>query len=304
MPGVRLKQPPRVMKTARALLAIFTVILVAVATNASAQQASASDSSAAPAAAPAAAPDEDTNNAELAKKLSNPIADLVSLPFQFNWENGIGPLDLTRYILNIQPVMPFTLNKKVNMIVRVIAPIVSQPAPQVPGGVAASGVSDVLTSFFFSPSKSAVIWGVGPVVSVPSTTVPTLGTEKWSAGPTAVVLKQEGGLTYGALVNQVWSFAGNASREDVSQMFLQPFVAYTTSGAWTFTAQSESTANWQIDGDGRWNVPINGLVAKLSSFGTFPASYQLGGGYFVVHPDNGATWKIRAAITILLPRKK
>jgi len=292
------------MKTARALLAIFTVILVAVATNASAQQASASDSSAAPAAAPAAAPDEDTNNAELAKKLSNPIADLVSLPFQFNWENGIGPLDLTRYILNIQPVMPFTLNKKVNMIVRVIAPIVSQPAPQVPGGVAASGVSDVLTSFFFSPSKSAVIWGVGPVVSVPSTTVPTLGTEKWSAGPTAVVLKQEGGLTYGALVNQVWSFAGNASREDVSQMFLQPFVAYTTSGAWTFTAQSESTANWQIDGDGRWNVPINGLVAKLSSFGTFPASYQLGGGYFVVHPDNGATWKIRAAITILLPRKK
>jgi hypothetical protein len=190
------------------------------------------------------------------------------------------------------------------MIVRVIAPIVSQPAPQVPGGVAASGVSDVLTSFFFSPSKSAVIWGVGPVVSVPSTTVPTLGTEKWSAGPTAVVLKQEGGLTYGALVNQVWSFAGNASREDVSQMFLQPFVAYTTSGAWTFTAQSESTANWQIDGDGRWNVPINGLVAKLSSFGTFPASYQLGGGYFVVHPDNGATWKIRAAITILLPRKK
>jgi len=292
------------MKTARALLAIFTVILVAVATNASAHQASASDSSAAPAAAPAAAPDEDTNNAELAKKLSNPIADLVSLPFQFNWENGIGPLDLTRYILNIQPVMPFTLNKKVNMIVRVIAPIVSQPAPQVPGGVAASGVSDVLTSFFFSPSKSAVIWGVGPVVSVPSTTVPTLGTEKWSAGPTAVVLKQEGGLTYGALVNQVWSFAGNASREDVSQMFLQPFVAYTTSGAWTFTAQSESTANWQIDGDGRWNVPINGLVAKLSSFGTFPASYQLGGGYFVVHPDNGATWKIRAAITILLPRKK
>ena len=304
MPGVRLAQPPRVMKTARALLAIFTVILVAVATNASAQQASASDSSAAPAAAPAAAPDEDTNNAELAKKLSNPIADLVSLPFQFNWENGIGPLDLTRYILNIQPVMPFTLNKKVNMIVRVIAPIVSQPAPQVPGGVAASGVSDVLTSFFFSPSKSAVIWGVGPVVSVPSTTVPTLGTEKWSAGPTAVVLKQEGGLTYGALVNQVWSFAGNASREDVSQMFLQPFVAYTTSGAWTLTAQSESTANWQIDGDGRWNVPINGLVAKLSSFGTFPASYQLGGGYFVVHPDNGATWKIRAAITILLPRKK
>jgi hypothetical protein len=199
--------------------------------------------------------------------------------------------------------MPFALSDRLNMIVRVIAPIVSQPAP-VAGGVAASGVSDVLTSFFFSPTKSALVWGIGPVVSVPSTTVPTLGTEKWSAGPTAVVLKQEGGLTYGALVNQVWSFAGNVSREDVSQMFLQPFVAYTTQGAWTYTVQSESTANWQIDGDGRWNVPLNVLVAKLSTFGTFPASYLLGGGYFVVHPDNGATWKIRAAITILLPRKK
>ena len=244
-----------------------------------------------------------SENAELAKKLSNPIADLVSLPFQFNWENGIGPLDQTRYILNIQPVMPFSLNEDVNMIVRVIAPIVSQPAPLVPGGVATSGVSDVLTSFFFAPTGSPLVWGVGPVVSVPSTSVPALGTEKWSAGPTAIVLKQQGGLTYGALVNQVWSFAGNVSRADVSQMFLQPFVAYTTTGAWTYTLQSESTANWEVNSSDRWNVPINGLVAKLSTFGTFPASYTLGGGWFVVHPDNGATWKIRAAITILLPRK-
>jgi len=290
------------MKGATVLSAMLAIGLLAG--TASAQRASASDPAAASAAAPPPAAAEGTDNAELAKKLSNPIADLVSLPFQFNWENGIGPLDLTRYILNIQPVMPFSLNPKTNMIVRVIAPIVSQPAPPVPGGVAASGVSDVLASFFFSPTKSAVVWGIGPVVSVPSTTVPTLGTEKWSAGPTAVVLKQEGGLTYGALVNQVWSFAGNASREDVSQLFLQPFVAYTTKDAWTYTIQSESTGNWKIDGDGRWNVPINGLVAKLATFGTFPASYQLGGGYFVVHPDNGATWKIRAAITILMPRKK
>ena len=292
------------MKGPNVLLAMLAIGLLAGTGTTSAQQAGASDPAAASAAAPPPAAAEGTDNAELAKKLSNPIADLVSLPFQFNWENGIGPLDLTRYILNIQPVMPFSLNTKTNMIVRVIAPIVSQPAPPVPGGVPASGVSDVLTSFFFSPTKSAVVWGIGPVISVPSTTVPTLGTEKWSAGPTAVVLKQEGGLTYGALVNQIWSFAGNADREDVSQMFLQPFVAYTTKDAWTYTIQSESTGNWEIDGDGRWNIPLNVLVAKVSTFGTFPASYQLGGGYFVVHPDNGATWKIRATITILMPHKK
>jgi hypothetical protein len=117
----------------------------------------------------------ETDNAELAKKLSNPISDLVSLPFQFNWENGIGSLDETRYILNIQPVMPFSLNQDTNLIVRVIAPIVSQP-PAV-AGVPVSGVSDILASFFLSPVKGATTWGIGPAVSVPSTSLPALGTE-------------------------------------------------------------------------------------------------------------------------------
>jgi len=250
---------------------------------------------------PAAAPATETDGAELAKKLNNPISDLFSVPFQFNWENGIGTPDQTRYILNIQPVMPFKLDDEVNMIVRVIAPIVSQPP--IAGGVGASGVSDVLASFFLSPSKGSITWGIGPAVSVPSTSVPALGTEKWSAGPTGVVLKQHGGWTYGALVNQIWSFAGNPNRANVNQMFLQPFVAYTTQNLWTITGQSETTADWQVDTPNRWNVPINVLAAKLATFGTFPASYQFGGGYFVVKPDNGATWKVRAAITILLPKK-
>ena len=260
----------------------------------------AQDQSATP-PAPAAAPATETDGAELAKKLNNPISDLFSVPFQFNWENGIGTPDQTRYILNIQPVMPFKLDDDVNMIVRIIAPIVSQPP--IAGGVGASGVSDVLASFFLSPSKGSITWGIGPAVSVPSTSVPALGTEKWSAGPTGVVLKQQGGWTYGALVNQIWSFAGNPNRANVNQMFLQPFVAYTTQNLWTITGQSETTADWQVDTPNRWNVPINVLAAKLATFGTFPASYQFGGGYFVVKPDNGATWKVRAAITILLPKK-
>ena len=104
--------------------------------------------------------------------------------------------------------------------------------------------------------------------------------------------------------HQVWSFAGNEDRDKVSQMFLQPFVAYTTTSLWTFTGQSEATANWEVDSPNRWNVPINVLAARLASFGTFPASYQFGGGYFVVKPANGATWKVRAAITVLMPKKK
>jgi hypothetical protein len=180
---------------------------------------------------------------ELAKKLSNPISDLVSLPFQLNWEQGVGPNDQTRFILNVQPVVPFSLNADWNMIARVILPLVSQP-PLVADGTPEFGISDVLASVFFSPAKGSIVWGVGPAISLPSTTIPTLGTEKWSAGPTAVVLKQSGPWTYGALWNQIWSFSGNSQRDSVNQMFLQPFLAYTTATAVTINLQSESTANW------------------------------------------------------------
>lgn len=241
--------------------------------------------------------------AELAKKLSNPISNLVSVPFQFNWEQKVGPNQDTRFVLNVQPVMPFTLTRDVNLIARVIVPLVSQPA-LVAGGAPTFGVSDVLTSFFLSPSRpSSFTWGVGPVISFPSTSEPTLGTGKWSVGPTAVALKQSGPWTVGALWNQVWSVGGQKQRKEVSQMFLQPFVAYNTKSLWTFTVQSETTANWEAT-DEKWTVPVNLIFSKLSSFGPFPASYSFGLGVFAAHPETGPTWKLRGAITILLPRKK
>ena len=238
---------------------------------------------------------------ELARKLANPISDLVSVPFQFNWEQNVGINDETRFVLNVQPVIPFSISTDWNMITRVIVPLVSQPS-LFEGGAPASGVSDIVTSFFFSPKAGALIWGVGPVVSLPSTSIPTLGTGKWSAGPTVVVLKQTGPWTVGALWNQLWSFAGNDARNDVNQMFLQPFLAYQANRTVTFTVQSETSANWKVEED-RWTIPINVVVSKLSTFGVFPASYQLGVGGFPVHPATGPSWKIRGAIVILLPRR-
>jgi hypothetical protein len=242
-------------------------------------------------------------SAELAKKLSNPVSDLVSVPFQFNCEANVGPSELTRFVLNVQPVMPFSLNEDWNLIARLIMPFVSQP-PLSQGDSAASGISDITASFFFSPNKvSSFIIGVGPAVVLPSTSEPTLGSGKWSAGPTAVVLKQTGPWTYGALWNQVWSFSGDPNRTDVNQMFLQPFLAYQATQTVTLTAQSEMTGNWKADNQ-KWTIPINFLVAKLSSFGVFPASYQIGFGAFPVHADVGPSWKIRGAIVILLPRTR
>ncbi|MGE5832945.1 MAG: transporter [Acidobacteriota bacterium] len=239
---------------------------------------------------------------DLAKQLSNPVSSLVSMPFQFNWEQNVGPDKQTRFILNVQPVMPFALNSDWNLIARVIVPFVSQP-PLFDGGSPAFGVSDILASFFVSPSHSRIIWGVGPEISLPSTTITTLGTEKWSAGPTVVVVKQTGLWTLGALWNQIWSFSGNPDRADVNQMFLQPFLSYQATKTLTLTLQSETSANWEID-DGRWTIPINVVVSKLSTFGSFPASYQFGFGGFAVHPDTGPSWKVRSAIVILLPRRQ
>jgi hypothetical protein len=270
------------------VLTIGLAILLCIATASGAQQ---------PAAAPAQGNAED-----LARKLANPISDLVSVPFQFNWEQDVGPNKATRFILNVQPVMPFAMSKDWNLIARVIVPFVSQPA-LVEGGSPAFGVSDVFASLFFSPSRPGVTWGVGPAISLPSTSIASLGTEKWSAGPTVVVLKQSGKMTYGALWNQVWSFSGNSQRADVNQMFLQPFFAYQATRTLTVTLQSETTANWEAEED-RWTVPVNVILAKLSSFGVFPASYQLGIGGFAAHPEIGPSWKVRGAIVILLPRRQ
>jgi len=249
-----------------------------------------------------AAPPPAHEGADLAKKLANPVSDLVSVPFQFNWEQNVGPHDDTRFILNVQPVMPFSLTKDLNLIARVIVPLVSQPALS-DSGAPTFGVSDVLTSFFISPKGGSLTWGVGPVISFPSTSEPTLGSGKWSVGPTFVVLKQTGPWTVGALFNQIWSVAGSDERNDVNQMFLQPFVAYNTKSLWTITLQSETTANWEAEDD-KWTVPVNLIFSKLSHFGPFPASYQMGFGVFAAHPDSGPTWKIRGAIVILLPSKK
>jgi hypothetical protein len=248
--------------------------------------------------------DAQAQNADLAKQLSNPISSLVSVPFQFNWEQNVGTSDGTRFVLNVQPVIPFSMNQDWNLIVRLIAPFVSQPA-LVEGELPAGGISDITTSFFISPAKSTrFIWGAGPVIVLPSTSEPTLGTGKWSAGPTIVVLKQTGPWTVGALWNQVWSFSGDSTRSDVNQMFLQPFLAYQATRTITLTLQSETTANWNAENGDRWTVPINFLVSKLSSFGPFPASYQMGFGGFPAHPTIGPSWKIRGAIVLLLPRTR
>jgi hypothetical protein len=260
---------------------------------------------AAPASPTPAEPAAGDDSEELAKKLSNPIANLVSVPFQFNWDAGVGPEDATRFLLNVQPVVPFSISRDWNLIGRWILPMLSQPALS-PGGESEFGFGDIVFSTFFSPKESSITWGVGPVFGLPTTTEPTLGSGKWQAGPTLVVLQQSGPWTYGALANHLWSFAdtGDVERGDVSNTFVQPFIAYATPKGITYSINAEAGYNWKAADDQELTLPINLSISKITRFGPFPMSLGAGAGYYVEHPDIGPEWKLRTIFTLILPRSK
>ncbi|MGE0649028.1 MAG: transporter [Gammaproteobacteria bacterium] len=255
------------------------------------------------AALPAAAGAQDgaDDAEELAKKLSNPVASLISLPLQSNFDFDIGPSDGWRYQLNVQPVIPVSLNEDWNVISRTILPVIYQD-DVFPGAGDQFGLGDVTQSLFFTPKKplfGSLILGVGPAFLIPTATDELLGTEKFGIGPTLVALTQAGPWTIGILTNHIESVAGDDDRADVSATFIQPFLAYNTKDAWTFTIQTESSYDWEA---GHWSVPINGIVSKLVSLGGQRVS--LGGGvrYWAESPDSGPEgFAARLVVTFLFP---
>jgi hypothetical protein len=239
--------------------------------------------------------------AELAKKLSNPIAALISVPIKMNWDTGIGAADADRTTLLVQPVIPFDLNSDWNLISRTIVPIIRAQSPVV-GGKTESGVGDVLQSLFFSPkapTSSGWIWGAGPVLLLPTASNNAVGGQKWGAGPTAVFLKQDSGWTYGLLTNHVWSFAGSSNRADVSATFLQPFLSFTNKTYTTFGLNTESTYDWK---NSQWTVPINLTVSQLVKFGSQPVSFTAGYRNYVEKPVGGPNWGLSFSVTFLFPK--
>jgi len=249
---------------------------------------------------------KELSTAEIAKQLQNPVAALISVPFQNNFDWGAGPNDDGfQWKMNIQPVIPISISEDWNVIWRTILPVISQNdiagTPQNPSGTQ-TGLGDTLVSFFLSPKKlgsSGLIWGVGPALYFPTGTDELLGAEKWGVGPTAVVLKQSGGWTYGSLANHIWSYAGDDSRNDISSTYIQPFLGYTTKKSTSFFINSESTYDWEAN---QWTIPINATISQLVKIGSQLVQFQVGGRWYADRPEFGPDWGLRFSITFLFPR--
>lgn len=241
---------------------------------------------------------------QLAKQLSNPIASLTSVPMQFNWDDGVGADDEgDRFYLNVQPVIPVSIGEDWNMISRTIVPVINQN-DIFPGAGSQFGIGDVTQSLFFSPkalTASGWTWGVGPAFLLPTATDDLLGTGKWSAGPSAVALRQTAtGWTYGALVTQLWSFAGEGDRADVNTTSFQPFLSKSLGQGRTVSVNLESSYDWEGE---TWTVPLNIQYSKVGRIGKQMVSYMGGVRYYVEAPDAAAEWGLRFQFTLLYPKK-
>lgn len=238
----------------------------------------------------------------LAMQLSNPVAALISVPFQLNWDTGLGrDGEGDRTTLNVQPVVPVSLNEDWNVISRTILPVIWQSDVQ-PGGGSQSGFGDVLQSVFFSPkapTASGWIWGVGPALLLP-TGSSDFTLDQWAAGPTAVVLKQNAaGWTYGMLVNQLWGLSNSGSLPDVDATFLQPFVSVRVGPGRTLGMNFEATYDRNTS---EWTVPVNASLSQVLPVGGQLVSLGLGARAYLDAPRGGPDWGLRFTLTLLFPR--
>ena len=265
---------------------------------------------------PWAAHAQDQEVGELARQAQNPVADLISVPFQNNTLFDAGLDDDNANVLNIQPVIPIHVGPMI-LVNRTIIPIIYVSSltvglAELPEGDTTSlrtdsefGLGDINHTTFLSPSApSQLIWGIGPSLTLDTATDDLLGSGKWSMGPSAVALAMPGPWVLGALVRQLWSFAGDSDRDDVNQFLLQPFINYNLSKGWFLTSAPIITANWDEDSDQRWTVPVGAGLGRLFRIGKQPINLSMQGFYHVESPDLGPDWSLRVTMAFLFPKRR
>ena len=245
---------------------------------------------------------EGHSGGELAKQTQNPVADLISVPFQNN--ALFGSDGNVTYNLNIQPVIPMNINEDWNWIHRMIIPINYVPSSG-SGISSAGGMGDIQYQGYLTPAKAdKLVLGFGPVLQFPSATDDLLGTEKWAMGPGGLILYMDGPWVVGCLINNIWSVAGNDDRKDVNLMTIQPIINYNLDDGWYLCAVPIITADWEADSSDRWTVPVGGGIGKIVKIGKLPVNIRFQGFYNILTPTNGPDWTLQLQIQFLFPKKK
>ena len=283
--------------------AVAPLALLAGAAHAQQQ----ADSGAAPAASAAidasASSDDQEDASALAKKLQNPIGNLISVPFQSNTNFSVGPNKGTQEILNIQPVIPFHIGDNWNIITRTILPLIWQPSYQPLASVAPFGTGPITFSSFLSPAQptNGWLWGFGPVTQIPVASSASLGSNVWGLGPTGVLVYMKGPWVTGVLANNVWSLGGEGGPGGTkyNNFLMQPFVNFNMKGGWYVGTSPILTANWLTAGNNAWTIPLGMNVGRVIKLGKLPINLSGGAYANVVHPEFGSTWQLRTQITFI-----
>lgn len=247
---------------------------------------------------------------DLRSKAQNPVSSMYSLPFKLSAD--FGAPNGSAYILNVNPVIPVTVGDW-NLINRALIPaLISvdgyiEGTPEIPQGYPGNdrvtGIGDINYSLYFSPAKSqGMIWGLGPSITMPTASDDQLGSGKWSGGLTGVVLFQPKWGTYGGILRQLWSFAGDDDRSSVNQTLIEPFINYNLDDGWYLITDMIITANWSARSGNQWTVPIGGGIGKLFNIGKQPINSRLEAYYNIERPDGAPDWSAVFTCVFLFPK--
>jgi hypothetical protein len=239
------------------------------------------------------------SDTDLAKKTQNPVANLISLPFQNNTSYNSGPRERTQNVTNIQPVIPLSINDEWNLITRTIFPIVSEPSSR-PGQNRQTGIGDTTFTPFLSPKEPAfgsLIWGAGPIINIPTASDERLGADLWGMGISAVGLTIQGPIVAGAVISNTWNLEG----EDFSRFLLQYFVNYNLGDGWYIVSSPIMTADWEAD-DNAWTIPVGGGFGKVETFGKLPVNFSVQAFYNAEKTKFGGDWSTRLQVQLLFPQ--
>lgn len=237
--------------------------------------------------------------AALAKQTQNPVADLVTIPLQFNWNTGGGLGDQTLQVINVQPVLPLALDDDWLLVSRTIVPMVNVPLSS---GDRSTGIGDIQEQMFLtSANPGKVIWGFGPIFSFPTATNDALTTGQFALGPDFVILTMPGKWVIGAVANQLWRIGGSDNTTAISSFFVQPFINYNLHRGWSLSTSPDITADWNAPSGQQWTVPLGMGVSKVSGIGKQPVNLSLQYYHNVVRPDNGPADVVRMVFALLYP---